>query len=262
MTKTGPSDHLRTFALFLTGILLSCGGGNGSQPGKPVHVAAASSLQFVLPEIGTSYQLLTGNKVTFSFAASGSIFRQVCQGAPIDLFCSADRRFVRDLEAAGYAHPGSSATYAFGSLVLAVSSGSSPMDLAELTSRAYPDVGMANPDLAPYGGAAKEALIAAGVWESVAEKVVYGESVSQVLAYLSRGNISCAFVPKHLARWEQLSFTEVEASLYNPIEHLLVVPASAGNSSGGMSFARYVLGREGRAMLRNHGLRIPDGEDR
>jgi len=119
-----------TRALLLTGLLLgSIGCGNGeleNESGAQVHVAAASSLQFVLPEIGTSYKLSIGNTVTFSFAASGSIFRQVRRGAPIDVFFSADSQFVRELEAAGHTYPGSSATYAFGRLVLAVSSGSGP----------------------------------------------------------------------------------------------------------------------------------------
>ena len=263
--KDERSTEIRlTFALFLTGMLLGsigCGGPEKA-PGTQVHVAAASSLQFVLPEIGTYYQLSTGNRVTFSFAASGSIYRQVSRGAPIDLFCSAESRFVRELEMAGHTYPGSSATYAFGRLVLAVSSGSGPVNLAELTSADYPDVGMANPDLAPYGRAAKEALIAAGVWESVSEKAVFGENVAQVLAYLTRENVSCAFLPHHLARWKELGFTEVDPSLYNPIEHVLVVPESAGNRSGGMSFAEFVLSPKGRGILQNHGLRIPDGGDR
>lgn len=263
--KNRRSAEIRlAFALFLTGMLLGsigCGGGGGpeNESGGQVYVAAASSLQFVLPEIGTAFQLSTGNRVTFSFAASGSISRQVSRGAPIDLFCSADSRFVRELEAAGHTHPGSSATYAFGRLVLAVNSGSGPMNLAELTSADYRVVGMANPDLAPYGRAAKEALIAAGVWESVSEKIVFGENVAQVLAYLARENVSCAFLPRHLARSQELGFTEVDISLYNPIEHVLVVPASAGNSSGGMSFAEFMLGSKSRAILRHNGFRTPDG---
>ena len=258
MTRQGLNEYLRTLALFLAGIILSCGGQTSSQVGEPVHVAAASSLQFVLPEVGTHYRLATGNHVTFSFAASGSISRQISRGAPIDLFCSADSRFVRELEAEGSIYPESAATYAFGRLVLAVNSGAGPGNLEELTSADYPDIGMANPDLAPYGRAAKEALLATGIWESVAEKVVYGENVAQVLAYLSRGNISCAFLPHHVARWEELGFTEVDPSLYDPIEHLLVIPVSAGNSSGGRSFAEFVLSLKGRGILQNHGLRLPD----
>ena len=262
VTQKGLSEYLRKMTLFLAGVLLSCGGETGSQVGNPVHVAAASSLQFVLPEVGTHYQLATGNKVTFSFAASGSISRQISRGAPIDLFCSADSRFVRELEAKGAIYPESAATFAFGRLVLAVNSGAGPGNLEELTSAAYPDIGMANPDLAPYGRAAKEALLATGIWESVAEKVVYGENVAQVLAYLSRGNISCAFLPHHLARWEELGYTEVDPNLYDPIEHLLVIPVSAGNSSGGRSFAAFVLSLKGRGILQNHGLRLPDVGER
>ena len=262
MTQKGRSEYLRTLTLFLAGVLLSCGGETGSQVGKPVHVAAASSLQFVLPEVGTHYQLATGNKVTFSFAASGSISRQISRGAPIDLFCSADSRFVRALEAEGHICPESAAAYAFGSLVLAVNPGAGPVNLEKLSRADYPDIGMANPELAPYGRAAKEALMATGIWESVAEKVVYGENVAQVLAHLSRGNITCAFLPHHLAKWEKLRFTEVDPSLYDPIEHLLVIPASAGNSSGGMSFAEFVLSLKGRGILQNHGLRLPDVGER
>ncbi|HUV13709.1 MAG TPA: substrate-binding domain-containing protein, partial [Acidobacteriota bacterium] len=100
---------------------------------------------------------------------------------------------------------------------------------------------------------------AAGVWESVSEKIVFGENVAQVLAYLARENVSCAFLPRHLARSQELGFTEVDISLYNPIEHVLVVPASAGNSSGGMSFAEFMLGSKSRAILRHNGFRTPDG---
>ncbi len=253
-------------ALLLTGMLVGsvgCGVGGGpeNESGTPVHVAAASSLQFVLPEIGTAFQLSTGNRVTFSFAASGSISRQVSWGAPIDLFCSADSRFVRELEMAGHTYPGSSATYAFGRLVLAVNSGSGPMNLAELTGANYPEVGMANPDLAPYGRAAREALIAAGFWGSVSKKVIFGENVAQVLAYITRANVSSAFLPLDLAQREALVFTEVDTSLYNPIEHVLAVPRSAGNRSGGMSFAEFILGSKGRAILQDHGFRTPDGGD-
>jgi molybdate transport system substrate-binding protein len=226
-----------------------------------IHVSAASSLQFVLPEIGEEYKSTSGSEVTFSFAASGSIASQIKRGAPIDLFCSADSRFVKDLEFGGHTWPGKAAIYAFGKLVMAVTTKSPPSNLEELTSPSFERIGLANPDLAPYGRAAKQALTEIGAWDEVSRKAVFGENVAHVLAYLRRANMDCAFLPLSLARREQFVFIEVQEDLYDPIEHVLTVPMSAENGAGGTKFAEFILSSRGQAILRQHGFGTPERQD-
>jgi len=251
-----------SWALLLMGLVGCCTGpGERNLSAAQIHVAAASSLQFVLPEIGSAFEVHTGIKPTFSFSSSGAIASQIRRGAPIDLFCSADGSFVRELEEGGYTIERSSATYAFGRLVLAVRPELEPTSLAELTTAEYLSVGIAHPDLAPYGRAARDAIESVGAWDSVSRKAIYGENVAQVLAHFTRGNVTCAFLPLDLALREGLTFVELDPLSYRPIEHVLVVPSSAQNGAAGKRFAEFMLGKVAGAILKAHGFRTPEGAE-
>jgi molybdate transport system substrate-binding protein len=130
--------------------------------------------------------------------------------------------------------------------------------LAVLQERDFESIGMANPDLAPYGRAAVEVLEALGIRTSLKEKMVYGQNVGQVLTYLSRGEIESAFLPRTLADSQGCAYLEIPPTLYSPLEQVMVVPLSGLNPSGGREFAEYILGSEGRKILSRHGFALPD----
>lgn len=143
-----------------------------------ITVAAASDLKFALPEVAAKYEEQTGNQVSITYGSSGNFYAQIQNGAPFDLFFSADMDYPRQLEAAGLAEPGTLYQYGVGRLVLWVPA-NSPVDVARrgwdaLLDPAIRKIAIANPRHAPYGQAAVAALMSAGIYDQVAAKLVYG----------------------------------------------------------------------------------------
>jgi molybdate transport system substrate-binding protein len=226
---------------------------------EPVQVSSASSLRYVLPEIVRSYERLGGNRITLYFASSGAICQQLRSGAPIDLYCSADKIWVERLLEEGFLEPSSVATYAMGKLVLACSEDvrEMPLSVASLTRNSFARVAWANPDLAPYGLATQQVLEAAGVDNELAKKSVVGENVGQVLNYLTRGDVDCAFLPLSLVNWSGDRYLEIPSEMYCPIEQVLAVPKAACNRAGALDFARFMLSSQGRKLLAKSGFSLP-----
>jgi molybdate transport system substrate-binding protein len=222
-------------------------------------VAAAASLQHVLPEVAEAFQRSCGKKVVLSFAASGSIAEQIRHGAPFDVFCSADEKWIAGLVKTGDVLPDSVKTYAVGILVVGfrarfpgLPSGIECLAKGEITR-----IGIANPDLAPYGHAAFQVLERASLLEQVREKLIYGENVGQVAVYLARGEVDCAFIPMSLAsRWE-LDYFSLPASTCPPVEHVLGVSRHGFRPAQGKEFAQFILGPAGNEILLKHGFGIP-----
>jgi molybdate transport system substrate-binding protein len=195
--------------------------------------------------------------VEVSFGASGVLARQVKEGAPFDVFMSADERFVDEAIQSGACEGGSKAKYARGRLVVWTREGVAPArSLEDLADARFVKVALANPEHAPYGRAAKEALGSAGVWEAVAPKVVRGENVRQAFQFVDSGNAEAGLVSRSLVKAAppKGSVTEVDEALHAPLDQHLAVCLRGGNAQGGRAFARWVLSDEGQALLERHGL--------
>jgi molybdate transport system substrate-binding protein len=152
----------------------------------------------MLAELSEDFEAETGVELSFTFAASGTLASQIREGAPIDVFLSANAGFMEELANDGFVVPDSLAHFADGVLVMVGSIGS-PLDSHSLPGNQFiSHVAVANPELAPYGAAAKRFLEDSGQWRGVEAKIVFGESVLQALQFVRSGNADVGFVPRSL----------------------------------------------------------------
>ena len=230
----------------------------------PLHVAAAADLSEAFPEIGRAFEKSTGRRVSFSFGATGLLAKQVEEGAPFDVFAAANLSFVDDVIRAGVCEADTRTAYAEGRIVLWTKgdAGLVPMSLADLARPEIVHVAIANPDHAPYGRAAKQALVKSGVWDAIARKVVYGENVQQTLQFAQSGNAEVAIVALSLATVSGGHATPIDPALHEPLNQALVVCRGGAGSRGGLEpdarkFAAFVASDEGRGIMRRYGFVLP-----
>jgi molybdate transport system substrate-binding protein len=231
--------------------------------GAPLHVAAAADLSEAFPAIGAAFERSTGRKVTFTFGATGLLAKQVEQGAPFDVFAAANLSFVDDVVAAGACEADTKAIYAEGKIVLwsKADAGLTVASLADLARPEIVHVAIANPDHAPYGKAAKQALVKSGVWDAIAKKIVYGENVQQTLQFAQSGNAEVAIIALSLATVSGGHATPIDPSLHEPLNQALVVCHGAPESKGSLEpdarkFAAFVVSEEGRGIMRKYGFTL------
>ncbi len=221
-----------------------------------LRVAAASDLQSVLPELTQRFRLRTGILTSITFGASGQLAEQIKQGAPFDVFLSADENFVRDLARGGYVRSNSVHRYARGSLVLAVyhAVADKVRSLDDLTKPDVKKIAIANPAIAPYGRAGKQALRSANLWDRLQPKIVIAESVRQALLYAQKGDVEAALVGRAIATVPEVRPVEVDASLYDPIIQALGVVAATARGADAEQFVQFVLDPEGQRTLKEFGF--------
>jgi molybdate transport system substrate-binding protein len=238
--------------------LLLAGGCRRDPAPPPLRVAAAADLAFAFEEIGKQLERDTGDRVVFSFGSTGLLARQVAEGAPFDVFAGADVSYVDSVIARGACRADSKALYARGRIVVFTRSGSTraAKALTDLADPAFAKIAIANPEHAPYGRAAKQAMQRAGIWEAVAPRVVYGENVQQTLQYAQSGNAEAAIVALSLATVTPGDFVVVDAALHDPIDQALVV-CGAGPDRRGRAFVSYVNSDAGRKVMRRFGFLLP-----
>lgn len=232
-------------------------------------VAAASDLQFALAEVAGAYEKATGARVRLVMGSSGNFTRQILQGAPFELFFSADEDYVRQLARAG-ATRDDGALYAVGRLAILAPEGS-PLradgtleDLrAALAAGRVTRFAIANPEHAPYGRRAEEALRHRGLWEALKPRLVLGENVSQAAQFATSGNAQGAIVAYSLAAAPKLAkgarFELIPEAWHPPLRQRMVLTAKAGPAAE--RFYRFVQEPAARAILRAHGFTLP-GEAR
>jgi len=238
----------------------ACTPASASSPRGPnLTVAAAADLQFAFTDLGRVFEAQTGSKVTFIFGSSGTLAQQIENGAPVDLFASADEEYVRRLAAKGMVVPGTEQPYAVGRIALVASRASGPpiATLEDLLRPGISHVAIANPEHAPYGLAAKQALESARLWDRLQQKVVYGENVRQALQFVQTGNAEGGIVALSIADVPEVSYTLVDLSLYQPLRQLLVVVKGAKQEGLARQFATLVNGPEGRPVMARYRFLLP-----
>lgn len=228
-------------------------------------VAAAADLQFTLQEISHQFTATTGKRVKLSFGSSGNFAQQLEQGAPFQLFMSADESFVFRLAKAGRTLD-EGTLYAIGRIGLLVPHGSplkadgSLEDLrAALKDGRLRSFAMANPEHAPYGQRAEEALRKAGLWEAIRPKLVLGENVSQAAQFATSGSTQGGIVAYSLARSPEVmrmgSFTLIPEGWHRPLAQRMVLMKGAGPTA--KAFYAYLQSPAVREMLRKDGFVLP-----
>lgn len=223
---------------------------------EPLRIAAASDLQAVLPKIADRFEARTAVATSLIFGSSGQLTEQIKAGAPFDVFLAANRAYVRELVDARLIGAESAHPYARGSLVLAVYRGltADVSDLKDLAKPAVKKIALANPALAPYGKAAKQALERAAMWKDLQPKIVIAGSVRQALVYAQRGDAEAALIGRAISRVPEIKVVEIDAGLYDPIIQELGIVAASKRMEDARRFTRFVLGEEGQEILKEFGF--------
>lgn len=224
-----------------------------------LRIAAAADLTRAFGEIGRVYETQTGQKTVFIFGASGQLARQIENGAPYDVFASANEEYVTQLERKNLIASGTKQVYAQGKLVLWTRKDGPalPATLADLVQPRYARIAIANPDSAPYGLLAKQALQAAGIWDKVQAKLVTGENIQQTLQFAASGNADIAFVSRSLASDGTGMFKPIPERLYPPLFQALAVLQASRQAERARNFARFVTGPAGQTILKKYGFEAP-----
>jgi molybdate transport system substrate-binding protein len=231
-------------------------------------VAAAADLSAALKEIGETYEKKTGVKVKLSFGASGALTQQIQNGAPFDLFFSADMDYPRQLIAAGEADEATLYQYAVGKLVLWVPV-DSPLDIEHngmsvLLDHSVKKIAIANPQHAPYGRAAVAALRHAAVYDKVADRLVLGENVSQAAQFVESGNAQAGFVALAHAVAPGMhgkgKYWKVPAEFYPPLAQGVIVLSRSQHKKEAADFLEYIKTKEVTDLLRKYGFTLPQNK--
>ena len=225
-------------------------------------VSAAASLTDAFKAVGAAYeQTYPGRRVTFNFAASGPLLAQIRQGAPVDVFASADQETMDRAAAGGLLAEGTRADFARNTLVVVVPAGPPnriPAALGDLAGPAFRRIAAGSPSTVPAGRYAMAALQKAGLAQAVEPRMIYGESVRQVLNYVARGEVDAGFVYRTDALVEhgktRIAF-EVPTPM--PIAYPIAQVASGRNAASGKDFVSFVRGPQGRRILERHGFAAP-----
>lgn len=244
--------------LLLAVMLVSGCTGAQQSPSHPFTVAAASSMQRPLEAIGKAFTQKTGQAVTFSFGATGTLAAQIEQGAPFDLFLAANESTPTQLLDKKLLESGSVKRYATGQIVLAIAKSTAiPVTTFEdLTKPEVRRISIANPDQAPYGQAAVEALKAAGIWEKVQSKIVMGENIRQAAQFVESGNAEVGLLARSDAGSAALTITPVPASLYTPIQQALGIVKGSPYEAVAKQFAQFLASTEATGILEQFGFAV------
>jgi molybdate transport system substrate-binding protein len=228
-------------------------------------VAAAANLSFALPEIAAAFERATGRRVKLAFGSSGNLARQIVEGGPYELFLSADEDKVRYVFDKGRAAD-AGRVYCVGRLALFAPIGSPVTvdpELAGLAAALHAGtvrrVAIANPELAPYGAAARAALEHKSLWQALQGKLAIGENVSQAAQFALTGAVEVAFIPYSIVRAPALqgkgSAALVPETLHDPIRQRMALLSGAGETA--RVFYAFMDGPEARAILERYGFTVP-----
>jgi len=236
-------------------LLVACKG----KPAEPLHVAAAADLARAFAEITPAFAARTSSDLKLTVGASGLLARQILQGAPFDLFLAANTAYVEQVVKAGACDGATQYKYARGRIVIWVrGSGGAQLTLAGLHDARFKHIAIANPEHAPYGMAAREALTRAGVWSQISDHLVYGENVQQTLELAQSGNADVAIVGLSLALGSMGgSWSLIDETSYAPIDQSLVVCKHGTNAAAAHELADFLRAPAGRAILSKYGFTLP-----
>jgi molybdate transport system substrate-binding protein len=231
---------------------------------QTLRVAAAADLQYVLTDLAAQYEKQSGAKLAITYGSSGSFFAQIQNGAPFDLFLSADLDYPKKLVDAGFADADSLVTYAQGHLVIWLPS-DSPLDLKAAGFRTLLDpriekIAIANPEHAPYGRAAIAAIQDAGLYGMIKSKLVFGENVSQAAQFVQSGSAQAGLIARSLALSPAMKSGksyELSGRRFPPIGQAAVVLKSSPDKQAASAFLEFLKTPEARAIFERYGFSAP-----
>ena len=231
---------------------------------EEITIAAASDLNFAFREIATEYENTTGNHVRLTLGSSGNFFAQIQNGAPFDLYFSADIAYPRNLEEAGLTVPGSLYQYAVGRIVLWTGH-ESRIDVTKgfeaLREPTIRKIAIANPKHAPYGRAAVAAMEYFKVYDQVKDRLILGENISQAAQFIESGACDVGIIALSLAVAPAMkskgTYWEVPADAHLPLEQGAVILKSSKNQEAARQFLEFIKGPNGQEIMKRYGFTVP-----
>ena len=228
---------------------------------QALTVSAAASLTNAFQAIGQAYEKThPGSKITFNFAASGPLLAQIQQGAPVDVFASADQETMNRAATAKLLADGTRADFAHNTLVVIVpsSAAKTPQALPDLAGADFKRIATGTPATVPVGRYTMDAVQKAGLADTLQPRWIFGESVRQVLNYVARGEVDAGFVYRTDALVEpgktRIAFT---AATNSPVSYPIAQVAASKNAEGARQFIGFVRSTQGQDILGKFGFSKP-----
>ena len=231
---------------------------------EELFIAAASDLNFAIKEVISKFEAANGTKVKLSLGSSGNFFAQIQNGAPFDLYFSADIGYPKKLEEAGLTAPGTLYPYAVGRIVFWVPK-SSQLDMEKgpdlLRNSTIKKVSIANPKHAPYGRAAVSAMNHFKIYDEVKDKLVLAENISQAAQFVESGAADLGIIALSLALAPTMKtagrYWEVPSDAHPPLEQGAVILKHSKNQAVAKQFLEFMKGPEGQEIMRRYGFTLP-----
>ncbi len=219
-----------------------------------VPIAVAANFTDAANEIGRAFEAKTGNKAVFSFGATGALYTQITQGAPFQVFLSADQATAKKAIDEGNGVAGSQFTYAVGKIVLYSKNAALVKGADTLKTATFQKVAIANPPAAPYGAAAVEAMTKMGVYAAVQPKLVLGDTITQTYQFIDAGNAELGFVAlSQVINVQGGSRWLVDDALYTPIRQDVVITKAGANAAAAKAFVDFLKTPEAIAIIEKFG---------
>lgn len=266
MSANADQSSLRceTWGWRLAGVLLWVLAGVSVAGAQSLTVAAASDLQAVMPVLSAAFEKATGEPIRVTYGSSGNFFSQIQNGAPFDVFMSADAVYPRQLEASGLTVPDSLVVYGVGRIVLWAHRRSPAhvgRGLEGLNTQAVKRIAIANPNHAPYGRAAVSALQHVGLYDRLKSRLILGENVSQAAMFADSGNADAGIIALSLALSPALkqhgSFFLIPLDFYPPLEQAAVIVKSSRKQDAARAFLRFMRRPEIVRLMETAGFAPP-----
>jgi molybdate transport system substrate-binding protein len=240
-------------------VLLALAACSSHSHGRTVRVAAASDLTRAFEELGAAFEKKTGITPMFDFGSSGLLAKKIEQGAPYYLFAAASREYADAVIQSGHCDGASARSYARGRVVVWCPTGvAAPASLADLADPRFKRIAIANPDHAPYGKAARQALDKAGVWRALDQRVVLADSVQGAMQYAKSGQVDAAIVALSLAVvTDGGTFLAVDPADHDPLDQVLVVCGQGDEADAARQFAEFVTSADGHELMTRYGFLLP-----
>ncbi|MDP3089362.1 MAG: molybdate ABC transporter substrate-binding protein [Nitrospira sp.] len=250
---------------FILTVILCIGAGVNGVFAEEITIAAASDLNFAMKDLVAEYEKIAGHQVKLSLGSSGNFYAQIQNGAPFDLYFSADIGYPRKLEEAGLTVSGSLYRYAVGRIVLWAGT-ASRLDVSKgldvLREPGIKKIAIANPKHAPYGRAAVAAMESSRVYESVREKLILGENISQAAQFIESGACEIGIIALSLALSPAMSgkgaYWEIPVEAYPPLEQGAVILKQSRNQEAARRFLEFLKGPQGQDIMRRYGFLLPN----
>lgn len=236
----------------------------GFAAAEEITIAAASDLHFAMKDLVAEYEKSTGNRVKLSLGSSGNFYSQIQNGAPFDLYFSADIGYPKKLEESGLTVPGSLYRYAVGRIVLWAGD-TSPVDVSRgidaLRDPIIRKIAIANPKHAPYGRAAVAAMEHYNVYNLIKDKLILGENISQAAQFVESGSCDIGVIALSLALAPTMKsggrYWEIPASAHPPIEQGAVILKSSTHQDAAKHFVQFIQAAKGQETMTRYGFTLP-----